>query len=176
MVSGLCLHLHRRISKHLIPWSPFHTIHLTLFPGAGHPRRKFCHIIPSFRGSRYLICTTYFYDGINVPGDPLVFDQIVDGTFWIIVNTTADYVAGTTSSYEGVFMARGTKMRVCLAGNDYTDSDPFMNIMEMIVLADSIYNSTDFRKKAFGLITRSSFGYDGPIVRYGFPVLFFEFD
>ncbi|KAK8935335.1 putative LRR receptor-like serine/threonine-protein kinase PAM74 [Platanthera zijinensis] len=139
---------------------------LRSFPGAGHPRRKFCYIIPTFRGSRYLVRTTYFYGGINGPGDPPVFDQIVDGTFWTVVNTTADYVARSASSYEGVFLARGTKMRVCLAGNDYTDSNPFMNTLEMIVLEDSVYNSTDFRKKALGLIMRSRFGYDGPIVRY----------
>ncbi|KAK8961010.1 hypothetical protein KSP40_PGU017581 [Platanthera guangdongensis] len=138
---------------------------LRSFPGAGHPHRKFCYIIPNFRDSCYLVCTNYFYGGINGPGDPPVFDQIVDGTFWTIVNTTTDNVAGAASSYEGVFLARGTKMRVCLAGNDYTDSDPFMNTLEMIILEDFVYNSTDFRKKALGLIMRSIFGYDGPIVR-----------
>lgn len=139
---------------------------LRSFPGAAHPHRKFCYTVPTVRGSRYLVRTTYFYGGINGPGDPPVFDQIVDGTFWTVVNTTADYAAGAASSYEAVFLARGTKMRVCVAGNEYTDSDPFINTLEMIVLENSVYNSTDFSKNALGLIARSCFGYDGPIMRY----------
>ncbi|PKU80532.1 probable LRR receptor-like serine/threonine-protein kinase At1g51810 [Dendrobium catenatum] len=139
---------------------------LRSFPGASHGRCKFCYSVPVFRGSRYLVRTTYFYGGISGPGDPPVFDQIVDGTFWTVVNTTADYAAGAASSYEGVFLARGAKMKVCVARNDYTDSDPFINSLEMIVLEDSVYNSTDFTQNALGLIVRSRFGYDGPIVRY----------
>ncbi|PKA65017.1 putative LRR receptor-like serine/threonine-protein kinase [Apostasia shenzhenica] len=139
---------------------------LRSFQIGAHRRRKFCYLIPVFRGSRYLVRTTYFYGGINGAGSPPVFDQIVDGTFWTVVNTTADYAAGAASSYEGVFLARGTKMRVCVAGNDYTDSDLFINTVEMIVLENSVYNATDFTKNALGLIARSRFGYDGAIVRY----------
>ncbi|KAK8960432.1 hypothetical protein KSP40_PGU003922 [Platanthera guangdongensis] len=75
------------------------------------------------------------------------------------------YVAGAASSYAVIFLDRGTKMRVCLAVNYYTDYDTFMHTQEMIVLEDSVYNPGDFRKKALALIVRSGFGYDGPIVR-----------
>ncbi|KAK8960610.1 hypothetical protein KSP40_PGU021913 [Platanthera guangdongensis] len=81
MFAGLILHLHRRISKHLLPRSPSHTIHLMLFPRCGAPPPKFYYIIPTFRGSRYLVRTTYFYGGINGASDPPMFDQIFDGTF-----------------------------------------------------------------------------------------------
>ncbi|KAK8960923.1 hypothetical protein KSP40_PGU004015 [Platanthera guangdongensis] len=128
------------------------------------------HMVPILKS-----CTTYFYVGVNVPDNPPVFDQIVNGTFWIIVNTATDYVAGAASRYNGIFLARGTKMRICLARIDYTNFDPFMNTLEMIVLEDYVYNSADFRKKALVLIVRSRFGYDGAIVRYGFPIMFFEF-
>ncbi|KAG0483439.1 hypothetical protein HPP92_011523 [Vanilla planifolia] len=64
------------------------------------------------------------------------------------------------------FLGEGTKMRVCLAGNDYTDSDPFINTLEMIILDESVYNATDFTKSALGLVMRSKFGYDGPVIRY----------
>ncbi|KAK8960789.1 hypothetical protein KSP40_PGU017658 [Platanthera guangdongensis] len=37
MVAGLRLHRHLRISKNLLPRSPSHTIHLTLFPGRRAP-------------------------------------------------------------------------------------------------------------------------------------------
>ncbi|KAG0480953.1 hypothetical protein HPP92_011811 [Vanilla planifolia] len=139
---------------------------LRSFPGAVRRRRKFCYTIPVFRGSRYLVRTTYYYGGINGASDPPVFDQIIDGTFWTVVNTSADYASGAASTYEGVFLAKGTKMRVCLAGNDYTDSDPFINTLEMIILDESVYNATDFTKSALGLVMRSKFGYDGPVIRY----------
>ncbi|XP_074568418.1 leucine-rich repeat receptor-like serine/threonine-protein kinase At2g14510 [Curcuma longa] len=127
---------------------------------------KFCYSLPAFRGGRYLVRTTYFYGGFDNGSAPPVFDQIVDGTFWTIVNTTADYAAGMASYYEGVFLAAGTQMRVCVAANTYTTSDPFISALEMILLDDSVYNGTDFRKHAMGLIARSSFGSAGSITRY----------
>ncbi|KAK8960637.1 hypothetical protein KSP40_PGU018030 [Platanthera guangdongensis] len=106
MVAGLHLHRHLRISKHPLPRFPSHTIHLT-FPGVRHPHSKFCNIIPTFCGSRYLVSTTYFYGGVSGPDDPLIFNQIVDGTFWTIVNNTTDYIVGAASSYKGIFLSRG---------------------------------------------------------------------
>lgn len=130
--------------------------------------QKFCYSIPTVRGVRYLVRTTYFFydDGSSVDSLPPVFDQIVDGTFWTLVNTTSDYVNGMASNYEGIFRARGKFMSVCVAGNSYTVSDPFINALEMIILDDSVYNSTDFTRNALGLVARTRFGYDGPIVRY----------
>lgn len=135
---------------------------LRSFPFSKTPL-KFCYSIPTVRGARYLVRTTYFY-GSQSP--PPVFDQIVDGTFWAVVNTTRDHANGMASNYEGVFLARGKFLTLCLAANWYTDSDPFINALEMIVLEDSVYNSTDFTKNAMGLVARSRFGYNGPIVRY----------
>ncbi|XP_010942424.1 leucine-rich repeat receptor-like serine/threonine-protein kinase At2g14510 [Elaeis guineensis] len=128
--------------------------------------RKFCYVLSVFRDARYLVRTTYYYGGVNGPGSPPVFDQIVDGTFWTMVNTTADYAAGMSSYYEGVFLAIGKTMSVCVAGNTYTESDPFISALEVILLDDSVYNSTDFKKNAMGLIARSDFGSADMIVRY----------
>lgn len=96
---------------------------------------------------------------------PPVFDQIVDGTLWSMVNTTEDYVRGMSSYYEGVFVARGKTMSVCLGVNTYTDSDPFISALEFVLLDDGLYNSTDFSKSGLRLVARHSFGHDGPIIR-----------
>lgn len=114
-----------------------------------------------------MVRTTYFYGGINgrdLP--PPVFDQIVDGTFWSVVNTTEDYAREMSSYYEGVFVAGGKKMTVCIAANTYTDSDPFISALELVLLNDSVYNSTDFEKFGLSLVARHIFGYGGPIIRY----------
>ncbi|CAA7405980.1 unnamed protein product [Spirodela intermedia] len=71
-----------------------------------------------------------------------------------------------SSYYEGVYKARGSRIRLCLGGNNYTDSDPFISALEMIILEGSVYNSTDFDKYALGLVARSSFGHSGPLFRY----------
>ncbi|GFZ14126.1 leucine-rich repeat (LRR) family protein [Actinidia rufa] len=97
------------------------------FQVSGNLRRKFCYTVPAFRNGKYLIRTTYFYGGINGLDSPPVFDQIVDGTFWSMVNTTEDYFRGMSSYYEGVFVARGKSISVCVAANTYTNSDPFIN-------------------------------------------------
>ncbi|WOL12010.1 leucine-rich repeat receptor-like serine/threonine-protein kinase [Canna indica] len=130
---------------------------------------KFCYSLPTYRGSRYLVRTTYFYGGFDSPSGsttPPVFDQIVDGTFWTTVNTTADYSAGVASYYEGVFLAVGKNMSVCVACNTYTTSAPFISAIEMVMLEDSVYNGTDFKKYAMGLIARSNFGSTVSILRY----------
>lgn len=137
---------------------------LRSFPfSAGSPSRKYCYVLPAVRRSRYLVRTTYFYGGVNGAGvPPPVFDQIVDGTFWTAVNTTQEYAAGMASYYEGVFLARGKTISVCVAGNAaYTLSDPFISALEFIRLPDSVYNATDFNESAMGLIARTRFGSTG---------------
>ncbi|CAL9207045.1 unnamed protein product [Musa hybrid cultivar] len=137
-------------------------------PGLLQPR-KFCYVLRAVRGARYLIRTTYFYGNFdNLGGNvtPPVFDQIVDGTFWTTVNTTADYAAGVASYYEGVFRAKGMTMSVCVAENTYTTSDLFISALEMILLEDSVYNGTNFDEYAMGLIARSTFGSIGSTLRY----------
>lgn len=115
-----------------------------------------------------MVRTTYFYGGINGRSSPPVFDQIVDGTFWAVVNTTEDYANGMSSYYEGVFLAQGKTMSVCIGSNTYTDSDPFISALEFVILHDSLYNSTDFKSNGLRLVARHSFGYNGPIIRYIF--------
>jgi len=114
---------------------------------------------------KYLVRTTYFYGGINAQDLPPVFDQMVDGTFWRVVNTTEDYMQGLSSYYEGVFLARGKSLSVCIAANTYTNSDPFISALEVVLLADSLYNSTDFGAYALSLFARHSFGNSGPVIR-----------
>lgn len=93
-----------------------------------------------------------------------MFDLIVDGTFWTVVNTTGDYANRLSSYYEGVFRARGKRLSVCLGVNVYTESDPFISALEVILLENSVYNATDFSKNAMGLIARSNFGSTGPTI------------
>lgn len=128
-------------------------------------RRQFCYVIDTVPGTKYLVRTRYFYGGVNGRRDPPVFDLIVDGTLWAVVNTTADYARNLSSYYEGVYKARGRRIRLCLGGNNYTDSDPFISALEIIILERSVYNSTDFDKYALGLVQRSSFGHSGSIFR-----------
>ncbi|KAE9618231.1 putative non-specific serine/threonine protein kinase [Lupinus albus] len=54
---------------------------------------KNCYKVPVYRGAKYMVRSTYFYGGVNGPNDPFppVFDQIIDGTLWSVVNTTSDY-------------------------------------------------------------------------------------
>ncbi len=113
-----------------------------------------------------MVRSTYFYGGVN--GDdtpPPVFDQIVDGTVWGVVNTTEDYLNGMSSYYEGVFLAVGKTMSFCLGANSYTRSDPFISGLEFVMLGDSLYNSTDFTKFGLGLVARHSFGHNGTMIR-----------
>ncbi|KAF8016860.1 hypothetical protein BT93_H2160 [Corymbia citriodora subsp. variegata] len=130
------------------------------------PRRKFCYVVGVARGSRYMVRSTYFYGGVNGRPDPPVFDQIVDGTLWAVVNTTGDYRKGVATYYEGVFLAQGKTMSFCVGANSYTDSDPFISALEFIQLEDSVYNSTDFASSALSLVARNSFGYSGAPIRF----------
>ncbi|XP_031114027.1 putative leucine-rich repeat receptor-like serine/threonine-protein kinase At2g14440 [Ipomoea triloba] len=136
------------------------------FPIVGNNFKKFCYVVPVFRGGKYMVRTTYFYGGVNGNPNPPVFDQIVDGTLWSAVNTTQDYLRQTPTYYEGVFLAAGKTMRVCLGANDHTDSDPFISALEILLVGDSLYNSTDFNNFALRLYARHSFGYSGPPIRY----------
>ncbi|XVF63171.1 hypothetical protein PTKIN_Ptkin09bG0067000 [Pterospermum kingtungense] len=138
------------------------------FPLQNNLRRKFCYVARVYRGARYLIRTTYYYGGVNglsFPSPP-VFDQIVDGTFWSVVDTTEDYQKGLSSYYEAVFEARGNTMSVCVTSNTYTESDPFISSLEMLILGDSLYNTTNFSSYALRLVSRSSFGHNESIIRY----------
>lgn len=133
------------------------------FPLSNNVFKKFCYEIPVDRTKKYLVRTTYYYGGVNGNANPPVFDQIVDGTLWRVVNTTEDFLSGESSYYEGVFMPTGKNLSVCVAGNTYTDSDPFISALEVVPLWDQLYNSTDFRAHALSLVARHSFGYDGPV-------------
>nr|GME12849.1 probable LRR receptor-like serine/threonine-protein kinase At1g67720 [Ipomoea batatas] len=138
------------------------------FPVRNNSFRKFCYVVPVYRGRKYMVRTTYFYGGVNgnANPNPPVFDQILAGTPWAVVNTTEDYLNGLSTYYEGVFPAAGKTMSVCLGANKYTDSDPFISALEVVLLPESVYNSTDFSKYGFSLIARHSFGHTGPIIRY----------
>ncbi|CAI8604724.1 unnamed protein product [Vicia faba] len=130
--------------------------------------KKHCYNIPVYRGAKYLVRSTFFYGGVNGPDHPSppVFDQIVDGTLWSIVNTTHDYVNGNSTFYEAVFLAKGKFLSFCIGSNSYTDSDPFVSALEFLILGESLYNTTDFKNFAIGLIGRHSFGYSGVPIRY----------
>ncbi|WCJ23719.1 Leucine-rich repeat (LRR) family protein [Euphorbia peplus] len=138
------------------------------FPSQKNVNHKFCYEVPVFRGAKYMIRATYFYGGVNGESvsEPPVFDQIVDGTLWSVVNTTEDYKNGMSSYYEGVFLAQGKTMSFCIGVNSYTESDPFISALEFLILGHSLYNSTDFKLNGLGLIARHSFGHNGSILRY----------
>ncbi|RVW55554.1 putative LRR receptor-like serine/threonine-protein kinase [Vitis vinifera] len=136
------------------------------FPLQGNTNKKFCYVVPVFRTGKYMVRTTYYYGGVNGRDSPPVFDQIVDGTLWGIVNTTDDYARGLVSYYEGVFVAAGKTMSLCIAANTNTDSDPFISALEFVLLGDSLYNSTDFGQYGLSLVARHNFGHNGSIIRY----------
>ncbi|KAF3457169.1 hypothetical protein FNV43_RR01826 [Rhamnella rubrinervis] len=136
------------------------------FPLENNIHRKFCYTVNVYRSAKYMVRTTYYYGGINGRDSPPVFDQIVDGTLWSVVNTTEDYAKGMSSYYEGVFVARGKTMSLCIGANTYTDSDPFISALEFVIVKDSLYNSTDFTTYGLRLVARHSFGYSGPSIRF----------
>ncbi|XP_068662849.1 putative leucine-rich repeat receptor-like serine/threonine-protein kinase At2g14440 [Aristolochia californica] len=128
---------------------------------------KFCYVVPVYRSGKYLVRTTYFYGAVNgLDTLPPVFDLIVDGTFWAVVNTTEDYVRGLSRYYEAVFLAKGRTMSICVAKNKLTDSDMFISTLELVLLEDSVYNSTNFEKYGLGVVARNSFGNQGPSLRF----------
>ncbi|KAI3891041.1 hypothetical protein MKW98_007346 [Papaver atlanticum] len=147
---------------------PKHLQTLRSFPLGDGSRKKFCYVVPAVPRAKYLIRSSYFYGGINGNDFPVppVFDQIIDGTIWGIVNTTDDFYNGVPSYYEGVFVARVKAISVCVAINTYTELDPFINALELIRLDDSVYNTTDFANFGLSLVARNSFGYPQTLIRY----------
>lgn len=131
------------------------------------PGAKYCYALPVDPNRRYLLRPTFFYGAPSPSAPPApVFDLLVDGTFWTAVNTTDDALAGAASSYEGVFPARGRNMSFCLGVNkEYTDAGPFISALQVIQLDDTVYNATDFRTSAMGLIARTKFGSTGDVER-----------
>ncbi|XP_073026722.1 probable LRR receptor-like serine/threonine-protein kinase At5g59680 [Primulina eburnea] len=155
------------ISKTIAEQVPVPTLStVRRFPSKNNLFKKFCYEIPVDRTRKYLVRTSYYYGGVNGNVNPPVFDQIVDGTFWNVVNTTDAYINGNLSYYEGVFLPTGKNLSVCLASNTYTDSDPFISALEVVLLMDQLYNSTDFKAYSLSLVARHKFGYDGPYIEY----------
>ncbi|XP_061350976.1 probable LRR receptor-like serine/threonine-protein kinase At1g51810 [Gastrolobium bilobum] len=121
--------------------------------------RKFCYSFPSIKGSKYLVKTIYYYGGFDGGKQPPVFDQIVEGTRWSIVNTTEDYAKGSSSYYEVIVVSSGKTLSVCLARNSNTgSSSPFISALEVKRLDGSLYNPTDFTKYALVSVARHDFG------------------
>ncbi|KAK4757475.1 hypothetical protein SAY87_018776 [Trapa incisa] len=128
--------------------------------------RKYCYAVPVVKGGKYLVRTSYYYGGFDGGTTPPVFDQIIDGTMWGTVNTTDDYSNGLTSYYELVIAAMGKFMSVCLARNSATVSDPFISLLEVEYLDESVYNSTDFKTYALGTVSRAIFGDTNSTISY----------
>ncbi|KAF3786113.1 putative leucine-rich repeat receptor-like serine/threonine-protein kinase [Nymphaea thermarum] len=127
---------------------------------------KYCYTLPVVRGARYLVRTTYFYGNFDGRGEPPVFNQIVEGTLWSVVNTTADYSQGLSTFYEIILSATVKTLSVCLARNQHTASSPFISALELVLLEKSLYNSTDFSKFALTTVARHSFGHNGNMISF----------
>ncbi|KAK1358863.1 Leucine-rich repeat receptor-like serine/threonine-protein kinase [Heracleum sosnowskyi] len=128
--------------------------------------RKFCYTLPVIKGHKFLVRTTYYYGGFDGGKEPPVFDQIIDGTLWGIVNTTEDYANDLTSYYEIVVMAPSNSLSICLARNGHTVSYPFISALEVLLLSNSVYNFTAFSTYALTTIARTSFGPGPDIISY----------
>ncbi|XWS62897.1 hypothetical protein CRYUN_Cryun06bG0050100 [Craigia yunnanensis] len=50
--------------------------------------RKYCYKFQAIKGGKYLVRTIYCYGGFDGGKEPPVFDQIIGGTKWSVVNTT----------------------------------------------------------------------------------------
>ncbi|KAK6136900.1 hypothetical protein DH2020_029345 [Rehmannia glutinosa] len=139
---------------------------LRFFPNAG--AKKYCYGFPVIKEGKYLVKTIYFYGGFDGGNEPPVFDQIIDGTKWSIVNTTEDYASGGSSYYEAIVVAQNKILSVCLARNQHTvaGSSPFISSLEVYHLDDSVYNSTDFEKTFLVNVARDSFGSPGDIISF----------
>ncbi|XP_020220801.1 probable LRR receptor-like serine/threonine-protein kinase At5g59680 [Cajanus cajan] len=121
--------------------------------------RKYCYSFPVFKGGKYLVKTMYYYGGFDGGKQPPVFDQIVEGTKWGVVNTTEDYAKDLSSYFEIVVVPAGKTLSVCLARNSHTgSSSPFISALEVKSLDASLYKSTDFTKYALVTVARNAFG------------------
>ncbi|KAH1120335.1 hypothetical protein J1N35_003495 [Gossypium stocksii] len=127
--------------------------------------RKYCYTFQVIRGGKYLVRTIYFYGGFDGGKQPPVFDQIIGGTKWSVVNTTEDYANGMSSYYEIIIGAHAKTLSVCVARSNQTaaNSSPFISAIEVLSLEDSMYNSTDFRTEALVTVARSAFGNEDSI-------------
>ncbi|GMH03835.1 hypothetical protein Nepgr_005674 [Nepenthes gracilis] len=135
---------------------------LRLFPDVS--ARKYCYVLPAVKGTKYLVRTTYYYGGFDGGNQPPIFDQIVDGTKWSVVNTTDDYANGLASYYELVVAAHMNELSVCLARNQHTGkSSPFISALEVMFLGDSVYGGIDFDKYVLHTVARKCFGAAEPI-------------
>ncbi|KAK4437880.1 protein disulfide-isomerase SCO2 [Sesamum alatum] len=139
---------------------------LRYFPNSN--ARKFCYSFNVVKEGKYLVKTIYFYGGFDGGKEPPVFDQIIDGAKWGIVNTTEDYANGGTSFYEAIVVARNKILSVCLARNQHTaaGSSPFISSLEVYLIDDSVYNSTNFNENLLVTIARSRFGTDGDAISF----------
>lgn len=128
---------------------------------------KYCYLLPVYEGRTYLLRTSYYYGNYDGRNSPPVFDQIIDGTKWGLVNTSTLYSTGSYSFYEAVIKSTGKTLSLCLGRNEQTVGDPFISAIELRLLAPSIYNATDFENYGMSLVARSNFGYSGnDIKRY----------
>ncbi|XP_074276787.1 putative LRR receptor-like serine/threonine-protein kinase At1g67720 [Silene latifolia] len=123
--------------------------------------RKNCYSFPVIKGAKYLIRTTYYYGEFDGGKEPPIFDQIIDGTRWSVVNTTEDYAKGLASYYELIVAAQSKVLSVCLARNDQTrgESSPFISSIEVMSLDDTLYKAVDFQKYGLSTVARHTFGY-----------------
>ncbi|KAL9327423.1 hypothetical protein ACSQ67_008068 [Phaseolus vulgaris] len=127
------------------------------FPDAS--ARKYCYSLPVIKGSKYMVKTMYYYGGFDGGKEPPVFDQIVEGTRWSVVNTTEDYAKGLSSYFDITVVPAGKTLSVCLARNSHTgSSNPFISALEVKILEASLYNPIDFAKHALVTVSRSVFG------------------
>lgn len=128
---------------------------------------KYCYLAPVYEGRTYLLRTSYYYGNYDGRNSPPVFDQIIDGTKWGLVNTSTLDSTGSYSFYEAVIKSTGKTIRLCLGRNAQTVGDPFISAIELRLLAPTIYNATNFEKYGLSLVARSNFGYSGnDIKRY----------
>lgn len=127
--------------------------------------RKYCYSLPVTPKRKYLVRTIYYYGSFDGGKQPPVFDQIVEGTKWSVVNTTEDYDKGLSSYFEVVVMTQRKKLSVCLARNNQTgSSSPFISALMVESLDASVYKSTDLTKYALVTIARHNFGEGEEIV------------
>ncbi|CAK9143932.1 unnamed protein product [Ilex paraguariensis] len=128
--------------------------------------RKYCYVFPVIKGGKFLVRTTYFYGSFDGGKEPPVFDQIIDGTIWSTVNTTADFAEGLSSYFEIIVTAHAKTLSVCLARNEHTVSSPFISALELQFLDGSLYNATDFGNYALSTVARHRFGTGGDILSF----------
>ncbi|XP_028777029.1 probable LRR receptor-like serine/threonine-protein kinase At5g59680 [Neltuma alba] len=129
--------------------------------------RKYCYSIPVNPQGKYLVKTIFYYGSFDGGKEPPVFDQIVGGTKWSIINTTEDFAKGLSSYFEVVVMAFGKRLSVCLARNNQTgSSSPFISALEVQPLDASVYNPTNFTNYALVTVARHNFGEKEEIISY----------